>query len=150
MAVVFGLMILILAVTRTPAHADEVPECWGPAGVMRPGSFTIEIETEFMSKSELVQALGWADGRYIRAQRYPLVFGVSDPADDPETAFLSILVQAQDPAQGTPAALTEKAFRAAVRAELKKIAALPGVHISCNYVRRALPETHRPGVGVHN
>ena len=110
-------------------HAGQIPNCWDDDNSDKPtfvdGSFIILVDTEPLEKSELLKLLDQANGKYIQAERYPVIFD----------NLVMIVVQAVDNG-AEEYKLTREALKKAVNKELQPIADTRGVSISCNSIVR--------------
>lgn len=126
------LMSLLSVLLVSPLFATEIPDCWDDEEHqprIADGSFIITLETEIMTKEDLLYVMGVASGHYVEANRYPMIY------DD----YVIIETNAVDYGAGEYR-LSRRELIEAVEEELEPIAAIDGVSITCNH--RVYPRPH--------
>ena len=106
------------------AIARDVPSCWDNPDVVE-GSYIISIDTDTLTKEELLRVMDQARAKHLRPNGYPLLFG--------NTMFIT--TQAVDYGVGEHR-LPKDELRRRVEKALQPIADTPGVRISCNGIVR--------------
>lgn len=110
-----------LNLSQAKAH-HNVPNCWNNPDV-KEGSYLIGIETNKISKEELLKVMDLADGKYLRAKNYPTIF----------EEYMVINTEAFDPGmEGRK--LSKEELQKIVEHILASISHDSGISISCNVI----------------
>lgn len=116
-------IFLFVTLISTLSFAGSIPYCWDNSErpAVKDGSFLIQVNTDAVTKDELLDVLDWANGVNLRGDGYPIVY--SDA--------MTIVSQGVDYGFGDNR-LERKELIEVVEEELAPIADIDGVLIFCN------------------
>jgi hypothetical protein len=123
------LGLALMSLFALNAHAAEVPNCWSESGRdVVDGSFVIHLDTEKMTKEDIVLALDKAKDKNLEAAGFPMVFS-------PHIYFVTT---AADYGVGSYR-LSREQLKKAVTEQLSALLSVPGVSAECNGIIRLNP-----------
>lgn len=117
-------LLLSTLMFSSASFARKIPNCFTRPNVNE-GEFLIYVDTEKVTKEDLIEVQSRANGQYISVQSYPFMLGDS----------MIISVQAIDYVYDDKR-LTRRDLKKAAVEELSELQNIPAVSISCNGLKR--------------